>query len=104
MICSHCLFNCRSVHVVDLVRWQNSPNFSADDSRKINWGKWASICEHLLQLGSLQRQFYAIDTHDFISRPKVRKILMDMPLMPEEVLFGDTAAESNSYLTRYLLP
>ena len=37
------LYNCRNVHVVDSVRWQNSPNFAADDSRKINWGKWASI-------------------------------------------------------------
>jgi len=79
-----------SVHVVDLVRWQNSPNFAADDSRKIKWGKWVSICEHLLQLGSLQRQFHAIDTHDFISRPKVRKILMEMPLMPEEILHPRT--------------
>jgi hypothetical protein len=72
--------------VVDFVRWQNAPNFATDNLRKVNWGKWVSICEHLLQLGSLQRQFHAIDTHDFISRPKVRKILMEMPLMPEEVL------------------
>lgn len=75
----------RSVHVVDFSRWQAAPNFATDGSGRINWGKWSSLCDKIMEIGKFQRSFNMLDTHDFINRNKVRRVLMEMPIMPEVV-------------------
>lgn len=90
----------RSVHVVDFTKFETTPDFSVADKTKINWGRAMSICKQYLQIGALQKRFHAVNTHDYVDRPKVRRIIMETPTMPEIVRISRRlASESSTFLT-----
>lgn len=75
------------MHVVDLTRFKEVPDFGVWERDKINWGKWTSLCKTLEQVADFQHRFYQYNSHDFISRPKVRALLVNSPLMTNQVRF-----------------
>jgi hypothetical protein len=77
----------RSVHVVDLSRFKEAPNYGLHEPNKINWGKWTAVCRTIAIMSEYQHRFNLYNTHDFISRPKVQNVIMNSPLMLDKVSY-----------------
>ncbi|KAF8308057.1 ras GEF [Clavulina sp. PMI_390] len=75
-----------SIHVTELVRWRSTPDFALDGSGKFNWWKWSRIMTGLRPVMQFQHNYHMFNTHDFILRPKLRRVIVDMPIMPDEIL------------------
>ena len=78
--------SCREVHMSDLIRaHEGNPDVSATEANKIHWGKFNMFGRFIQSTTHCQLQCQTTTDYDFPERPKIRNLVFNEYVMPEEV-------------------
>ncbi|KAF8445971.1 ras guanine nucleotide exchange factor domain-containing protein [Boletus edulis BED1] len=85
------------VHMSDLIRaHEGNPDFSASEANKIHWGKFNMFGRFIQSTTHCQLQCQTTSDYNFLERPKIRNLVFNEYVMPEEMQVSRMAPVSDS--------
>ncbi|KAF8560386.1 ras GEF [Imleria badia] len=85
------------VHMSDLIRaHEGNPDFSAAEANKIHWGKFNMFGRFIQSTTHCQLQCQTTSDYNFPERPKIRNLVFNEYVMPEEMQVSRMAPVSDS--------
>ena len=76
----------REVHISDLIRaHEGNPDVSATEANKIHWGKFNMFGRFIQSTTHCQLQCQLTSDYNFTERPKIRNLVFNEYVMPEDV-------------------
>jgi hypothetical protein len=85
------------VHMSDLIRaHEGNPDFSATEPDKIHWGKFNMFGRFIQSTNHCQLQCRVTSDYNFTERPKIRNLVFNEYVMPEEMQVLRMAPVSDS--------
>lgn len=76
----------REVHISDLIRaHEGNPDVNATEANKIHWGKFNMFGRFIQSTTHCQLQCQLTSDYNFPERPKIRNLVFNEYVMPEEV-------------------
>ena len=74
------------VHTSDLARADESnPDFKLGDEQLVHWGKFALLAKYVLGVVEYKDRFDESTAFEFIERPEVRELVMNVVIFDEDV-------------------
>ncbi|KAG6381201.1 hypothetical protein JVT61DRAFT_5604 [Boletus reticuloceps] len=81
----------------DLIRaHEGNPDFSASEANKIHWGKFNMFGRFIQSTTHCQLQCQTTSDYNFPERPKIRNLVFNEYVMPEEMQVSRMAPVSDS--------